>query len=1223
MKTMKNYLFCLIFIVSVLFHHKVLSQGVVCPTVNAQIGTGPSTNICTGQCANLSASVSAIVAQTTTYNVASIPYFSFPYVGGALGVSNIDDGFGPVIPLPFSFCYWGTSYNQFVVSSNGYINFDISNAMGFSNWSITTSFPNVVDLPSGGNICGPFRDDVVDAVNYAHWYVTGVTPCRAMVVYWDNTPFPVGCVGQSEKFQIVLYESTNIIDVLIQSSPNCPGWNNGAGIVGIENVNGVNGVVAPGRNYPGTWVGANEAWRFTPSGASTFSWSWSGPGGVVGTSSSVVVCPTVNTTYTASCLMGCNGPTAYQGTVQVNLSPCNLTVNNSTICAGSNATIMGNNAGSLGNPSYSINPGGLTSPNPTFVVSPTLTTNYTVYLTGVNNQSVVVTQTAISTVVVNPQPIVAPTFTQASCQNSVNAVNLNLNFIPAAPVPNYTVNWNPLPPGPPTPTQTSVNNLAPGITIVTVTASGGCSTQVSFTMGPVPPPVSFTVNNLTGSYSITCTNPAINLQAVSNYTFGSLSYTWASPSFTANTSTVAITAPNNLTVTGTDLATGCQYQQTVAIGINTTVPTSSVNPTSQAITCATVAPVTFSGTISNPSVNIQMDWYSPLNPLPAGVPIATSNNTISILSGVIPPGVYTLVATNLVNGCKALKTVTVTSFDAWPTFGINSATNYSVGCVPLNQTTLSIINPVSTQTPPATCSYTFLPPGFAGAVPNGNLGVNTSTTIMLPGTWTVIVNDNSNNCRTILTVPIIQNTVAPNVSIAILTQTLTCNNPTLLATGTSSTPNSVISWDKPIAPTNVPSSTIIVGPGTGPNTSSTSLTYANYTVSATNTINACITTSVIVISQNFKKPTSAPNLSSGTSLGIYCNVNLNPVILNTGASGPGSGVPNAFAANPCWAGPSPQTPTCGPSSYSCYVAGIYSLTISDSYNGCTATGTINVSDQTQPPVISNTLTNATLDCGSGSATLLFDLTGTNTGVRYFIKLYPQGAAFSPTSATAVNGTSSGSVSVSLTGTYIYIVTNTVTGCAAGGTYLVKKGDLTADIDASPTAGYAPMTVSFNNLSSSSSTASGTSSITSIWSFGNGATTTNTNNESTSATYNAPGTYTVTLLVSKGICLDTAFKTIKVDIPSNLEVPNVFTPNGDGSNDVFFLKTANLTDVNAVIFDRWGNLVYSVDSSSGNIAWDGKSPGGKDCAPGVYFYIINATGKDAKSYVQKGNVSLYR
>lgn len=125
-------------------------------------------------------------------------------------------------------------------------------------------------------------------------------------------------------------------------------------------------------------------------------------------------------------------------------------------------------------------------------------------------------------------------------------------------------------------------------------------------------------------------------------------------------------------------------------------------------------------------------------------------------------------------------------------------------------------------------------------------------------------------------------------------------------------------------------------------------------------------------------------------------------------------------------------------------------------------------------------------------------------------------------------------------------------------------------------------------------------------------------------YTQPGTYTVTLYANKGTsCQNIISKIITVDIPSKIEIPNVFTPNGDGSNDLFFVQAANLTTITALIFDRWGNKVYELISNTGNIAWDGKNQSGSEVAEGTYFYIIKATGKDGVAYDTKGNVSLYR
>jgi hypothetical protein len=84
-----------------------------------------------------------------------------------------------------------------------------------------------------------------------------------------------------------------------------------------------------------------------------------------------------------------------------------------------------------------------------------------------------------------------------------------------------------------------------------------------------------------------------------------------------------------------------------------------------------------------------------------------------------------------------------------PTFSFATADNFSVSC----NTTISIINPVSTQTPPATVSGTFLPPGFSGVIsPTGALGTTYTTLATVAGTWSLLVRDNANFCTTTQTV---------------------------------------------------------------------------------------------------------------------------------------------------------------------------------------------------------------------------------------------------------------------------------------------------------------------------------------------------------------------------------------------------------------------------------------------------------------------------------------
>ena len=75
-----------------------------------------------------------------------------------------------------------------------------------------------------------------------------------------------------------------------------------------------------------------------------------------------------------------------------------------------------------------------------------------------------------------------------------------------------------------------------------------------------------------------------------------------------------------------------------------------------------------------------------------------------------------------------------------------------------------------------------------------------------------------------------------------------------------------------------------------------------------------------------------------------------------------------------------------------------------------------------------------------------------------------------------------------------------------------------------------------------------------------------------------------------------------------QLPNVFTPNGDGINDIFEPKVTGLSLISGaktVIFNRWGNILH--DTEDPLIQWDGKSKQTKmDCPPGTYFYVTDIT-----------------
>ncbi|NCP46573.1 MAG: PKD domain-containing protein, partial [Flavobacteriales bacterium] len=146
------------------------------------------------------------------------------------------------------------------------------------------------------------------------------------------------------------------------------------------------------------------------------------------------------------------------------------------------------------------------------------------------------------------------------------------------------------------------------------------------------------------------------------------------------------------------------------------------------------------------------------------------------------------------------------------------------------------------------------------------------------------------------------------------------------------------------------------------------------------------------------------------------------------------------------------------------------------------------------------------------------------------------------------------------GTYTYYV-NEVGTCSSNiDSVIVVVGGVVAVINATPITGAIPLNVFFGN---GSTTGGG---IVYTWDFGDG----NTSNQfEPSNVYNNIGDYTVILIVTDGICFDTTSITIDAFGESVILIPNVFTPNGDGSNDVFTVDGENLESVEGEIFNRWG------------------------------------------------------
>jgi hypothetical protein len=189
---------------------------------------------------------------------------------------------------------------------------------------------------SEANIFGVAHDIDPSVGGEINYMVLGTSPSRQFVVNYTNVPlFSAACNDLTATSQIILYESSNVIDINIIDKPTCPTWNGGLAVVGIQNIDDTIAYTPTGRNM-GTWDASNESWRFSPSvGTPNYVFEWYDGSTLVGTEETITVSPETTTTYTAAVTYNlCTGGTAtITDDVLVTLdtsSDCsNLSLNNS------------------------------------------------------------------------------------------------------------------------------------------------------------------------------------------------------------------------------------------------------------------------------------------------------------------------------------------------------------------------------------------------------------------------------------------------------------------------------------------------------------------------------------------------------------------------------------------------------------------------------------------------------------------------------------------------------------------------------------------------------------------------------------------------------------------------------------------------------------------------------------------------------------------------------
>jgi gliding motility-associated-like protein len=238
-----------------------------------------------------------------------------------------------------------------------------------------------------------------------------------------------------------------------------------------------------------------------------------------------------------------------------------------------------------------------------------------------------------------------------------------------------------------------------------------------------------------------------------------------------------------------------------------------------------------------------------------------------------------------------------------------------------------------------------------------------------------------------------------------------------------------------------------------------------------------------------------------------------------------------------------------------------------------------------------------------------------------------GTAFTPSTvihnATTVTwefGDGSGSTVTAPTHTFTAVGTYTVTvvvdnpgACNGSDTFrqIIKViGAPIADFSFVPITPEANVPTSFTNMS--------VNAVRYSWDFGDATSSIETNPVHQ---YNKTGTYRACLTAyNNSNCPSVACKEVPADVVPIIGLPSGFSPNGDGENDILYVRGAAIKTLDLKIYNRWGELIF--ETTSKNIGWDG-SYKGQPQPIDAYAYVLSVSFIDETSKLLKGNITLLR
>ena len=775
----------------------------------------------------------------------------------------------------------------------------------------------------------------------------------------------------------------------------------------------------------------------------------------------------------------------------------------------------------------------------------------------------------------------------------------------------------------------------------------GCETTDMVT---ITQDASIPVSNAGVPQTLTCVLNAVTLNGGGSSAGANYTYQWSTIDGSilsgANSIDPVVGSTGTYTLMVTDLSNNCTDVSSVEINNDITPPLADAGPGSE-ITC-TVETLNLDGSGST-AANALYNW-STIN----GV-ILSGANTINPLIG--SPGTYTLQVTSLLNGCTSLSDVVVGQSSDLPQINIAAPDllNCDIAQVNLDATLSS---------------------GGSGFIYewttiNGNIvsgGNSTTPLVNAPGTYQLIITNTNNGCDNLQTVTVDQDISAPLADAGggfMLNCTVTSTNLQGSATGGSNLQYNWSTLDGNILSGQNTPSPAINEPGT-------------YLLTVINSDNGCEANDIVVIQEDV----NAPDALIANPAQLTCIVD--QVVLDADASSQGAN----YTYNWSTAGGNiidssdPLHPVINE-------AGSYQLQVVNTDNGCDEVFLVDVTANTQIPVVDAGPAVA-IECDETSAALEGSASGSGVGLNIL---------WNTADGQIVSGGSSLSPVVSLPGNYTLLVTDPLNGCVSEDIVNVikeappvleavkaeppcfgLKGSITFT---SVTDGNAPFLYSVNGganyydetffvnlvpgtyplavLDAHGCTDFDTiiitqpveltvdletrivllfgesyqietevsyplSEIASIeWSPAIGLSCTDCLNPVASPLEST--TYTVTIRNQNG-CEDRATIEILLDLYPAVFVPNVFSPNDDGYNDIFTIYAKDNTVKNIrsfFVYDRWGETVHEYHDMLPNQpvgGWDGKFRG-ELMNPQVYGWWAEIEMIDGRIELFKGDVTIVR